>query len=125
MKLAKLIDQGFQSAVRVLLKQPLPLKTAYKLRGVVKRVDEELGRYEEVRKKALQKYGNKKEDGTLELTETNQVQFEPAKMQAFMMELGDLTNLDIDMPTIMINELGDDIVLSAEDLMNLEGLLVD
>lgn len=125
MKLARLVDQGFQGSVRTLLKQPLPLKTAYKLRGVVKKVEEELNRYEEVRKEALQKYGTKKEDGSLELTETNQVQFEPAKMQAFMTELSELTNLDIDVPTIMVNELGNDIVLSTEDLLNLEGLLVD
>ena len=125
MKLAKLIDQGFQSSMRVLLKQPLPLKTAYKLRGVVKKIEEELGKYDEIRREALNKYGKKKEDGTLELTETNQVQFEQDSMQAFLQDINELSSLDVDLPTVTVTELGDDLILSADDLINLDGLLVD
>jgi len=125
MKLAKLIDQGFQSSMRVLLKQPLPLKTAYKLRGVVKKIEEELGKYDEIRREVLNKYGKKKEDGTLELTETNQVQFEQDSMQAFLQDINELSSLDVDLPTVTVTELGDDLILSADDLINLDGLLVD
>ena len=126
MKLARLIDQGFQNSVRTLMKQPLPIKVAYKLRGVVKKAEEELNQYEEMRKEALQKYGKKKEDGSLDITETNNVQFETREsMQDFLKDIGDLTNLDVDMATISVEELGGDIKLSTEDLMNLDGLLVD
>jgi len=126
MKLARLIDQGFQNSVRTLMKQPLPIKVAYKLRGVVKKAEEELNQYEEMRKEALQKYGKKKEDGSLDTTETNNVQFETREsMQDFLKDIGDLTNLDVDMATISVEELGGDIKLSTEDLMNLDGLLVD
>ena len=126
MKLARLIDSGFQNSVRTLMKQPLPLKAAYKLRGVVKKAEAELTQYEEMRKEALQKYGKKKEDGTLDTTETNNVQFETQEtLQVFLKDIGDLTNVDVDMPAITLTELGDDIRLSTEDLMNLEGLIVD
>lgn len=126
MKLARLIDSGFQNSVRTLMKQPLPLKAAYKLRGVVKKAEAELTQYEEMRKEALQKYGKKKEDGTLDTTETNNVQFETQEtLQVFLKDIGDLTNVDVDMPAITLTELGADIRLSTEDLMNLEGLIVD
>jgi len=108
------------------MKQPLPLKAAYKLRGVVKKAEAELTQYEEMRKEALQKYGKKKEDGTLDTTETNNVQFETQEtLQVFLKDIGDLTNVDVDMPAITLTELGADIRLSTEDLMNLEGLIVD
>jgi hypothetical protein len=123
MKLARLIDPGFQKSITSLAKQSLPLKTAWLLRAVVKNVEGELIRYEELRKEALVKYGKKAEDGTVETDELHQVQFDQKGMQAFAADIGDLVNIEVDLPTITLAELGEEVKLSVEDIMNLDGLL--
>ncbi len=123
MKLARLIDPGFQKSIASLAKQSLPLKAAWLLRGVIKNVEEELERYEELRKEALIKHGKKAEDGLIETDELNQVQFDEKGMQAFAADIGSLVNIEINMPTITLAELGEEVRLNVEDIMNLEGLL--
>lgn len=126
MKLARLIDPEFQKALVALTKQQLPLKAAYKLRNVVKKVEQEFSTYEELRKGALDKYGKKKEDGSLETNEANNVIFSSKEeMISFIKELGDLTNEEVEIPTISVDELGEGVKISAEEITNLEGLLVD
>jgi hypothetical protein len=124
MKLARIIDPAFQRAVQVLLKQPLPLKTAYKLRGIIRKIDDELNKYEEVRKEALSRYGKKNANGTLDI-QNGIVQFEGDSMKEFLRGVNDLTSTDVEISTISIGELGDNLVLSAQDLILLEGLIVD
>jgi hypothetical protein len=124
-KLAKLIEKEFQEAVRLLLKQPLPLWAAFKMRGIIKKIDVELDNYEEVRRGALMKYGKKKEDGTLSMNEVGNIQFEQEDFRAFVKEMGELTAIEVELGTISLAELGDDIKLSTSDLMSLDDLLVD
>jgi hypothetical protein len=126
MKLARLIDPEFQKSLSSLTKEKLPLKVAYKLRNVLKKVEEQLNIYEDIRKEALNKYGKKKEDGTLETNEANNVIFASKEdMMGFLTELGDLTNLDVEMPTVAVDELGEAVQLSAEDIIHLDGFLID
>ncbi len=126
MKLARLIDPEFQKSLSSLSKQQLPLKVAYKLRNVLKKVEEEINIYEDLRKEALNRYGKKKEDGTLETNESNNVLFSSKEeMISFLKEIGELTSSEVEMPSISVDELGENIKLSAEDILNLDGFLVD
>jgi len=125
MKLAKLIDERLHHALTKLGSEPLPLKTAFRLKGITKIAREEYAKYEEVRKEALQRHGLKNEDGSLNVNEHNNVQFSAEGIKAFASELNDLTNMDIELPTLRIDELGDKIVLSVEELECLEGIIVE
>ena len=73
MKLSKIVDPQFQGAVKKLAAQELPLRTAFTLRGVIKSLNDELSKYDEVRNEALQKLGEKKEDGSLNIDERGSV----------------------------------------------------
>jgi len=124
MKLAKLIDPLFQKTMQTLLKQPLPIKTAFKLRGIIRKIDEEVSKYEDVRKDALNKHGKKNTDGTLDL-KAGVVQFEDGGANNFIKDISELTSMDIDLSTITIEELGEDLTLSTGDLIVLDGIIVD
>lgn len=124
MKLARLTDEKLQETLVKLGKQALPAKTAFKLKGIVKRVKEELTSYEELRKEALERFGKKKEDGSLEVDEKNNVQFDRVGMESFVLHLQELTALEVDLLTVKIDELGS-ASLTAEELEALDGLIVE
>jgi len=124
MKLARVTNPFFQSALSKLISQPLPLKVAFKLKGISAKVKEEFGKYEECRQAALQKYGNKGEDGKLDLKDNN-AQFTPENLEAFAKELNELGLTDVEVPSLKMSELGDKVELSADELTLLEDLVVD
>ena len=106
------------------MKQPLPLKTAFKLKGFVKKIDEELLKYEDVRKDILIRHGMKNPNGTVAI-KNGTVQFEGDGMKNFIKDINELTSIDIELGTISLKEIGDDIRLTTEDLTALDGFLVD
>jgi len=124
MKLARVTDQKFQAALQKLLKESLPLRTAFKLKGIAKRAQEELDKYEEVRKAAVERYGSKDENGNLIVLEEGTVKLEGENLNQFVKELSDLVNTEISIGTVSIDELGDKVNMSAEELLALEDLLV-
>lgn len=125
MKIGRLIDPRFQDVVRRLQTAHIPLKGAYKLKGVVKAIDEELKKYEELRKGAVEKYGKRDDGGALVVNENNSVQFEEAQGASFSTEMNELLALDVPMTKLSVGDLGDSMVLSVEDLFFIEGLLED
>jgi hypothetical protein len=125
MKLARIVDDKFHVALQKLANEPLPLKTAFKLKGISKAVKEEYSKYDEVRKEALQKHGQKNEDGTLKTDEKGNVAFDDNGLQGFVDEINELTSLEIDMGTVKISELGDNIKLTSNELDLLDGVIVE
>lgn len=123
MKLAKIVDEKFYIALEKLSVDALPLRTAFRLKGIMNIAKEESRKYEEVRKQALMKYGKKKEDGELVLDEKSCVQFDPEGLQAFATELNELGGLEIEVPKIKLSELGDNIIVTVEDLEALDGVI--
>jgi hypothetical protein len=120
MKLSNLIDPRFKSALTKLNQQQLPLKVAYKLKGTISRIDEEQKKYEEIRLSALTKYGKKAEDGTLVSDENGNVALEGEDASSFVKDLNDLLTLDIELPSFSVNELGDKVTMSSEELFLLD-----
>lgn len=125
MKLARLIDPEFQLALNKLAVADVPIRTAWKLKGVLKVVNEELAKYEEVRKDLLTKHGRKKEDGSLDLGEKNEVIFDKEEMILFGKAYAELTNIEIDIAQISVSELGNNIQITLTELMKLDGLIVE
>ena len=125
MKLARLTDQRFHATLRKLSAAPMPLRIAFKLKGVIAKVDEELRKFEEVRTGALAKFGKKDADGKLITKPDNTVEFEDGMLQEFAAELNDLGQTDIDLPTVKVAELGDKVELTVDELNLLDGVLVE
>jgi hypothetical protein len=125
MQLSKLNDVRFQVALNRLVTQQVPLRTAFKLKGIINKVNEELKKLEEVRQGALREYGTKTPEGDVVLDENGNVQFEPEKLELFVKELNDLGTTVVEIGTISLSELGDKVTLTADDAMALDGLLVE
>lgn len=123
MKLSRLIDPKFKASLTLLNSQKLPLKAAFKLKTIIKKIDEEYAKYDEVRLAALNQYGKKKDDGTLDLDQDGNVPLEGDNAQAFVKELADLVNLEVEIPSLSVSELGDSITISSDELMLLDFLV--
>lgn len=122
MKLNKLIHKDFINTLVKLTFAQMPAKSAFKLKGVVKKAEEELAKYEEVRKDALNRYGDKNEDGTLAVLNGN-VLFSDSNLENFQKELHELQLIEIEIPSLSIDDLGDKVNLSVQDLLILDGII--
>lgn len=125
MKLSKLVDPQYQSILRKLSTQDIPLRTAFKLRGIIKTGNDELNKYEEVRADALKRFGDKKEDGSLDVDEKGSVNLTGDNKQKFIDELNALLMVDINVGKIKLEELGDKASLTAHELLILDDLIVE
>jgi hypothetical protein len=125
MKLSTLIEPNFHTAVKKLISQDVPLSAAFKLKGIIKRCDEEIAKYEEVRKVALEKLGDRDEQGNLLQTENGSVKLSQGNMQKFAVELSALLSSEVDVGKLKISDLGDKVNLSMSDLLALGDLIAD
>jgi len=122
-KLARLLDNNLHTALNSLKSQKLPAKTAFALKGIQKRIDEELAKYEEVRQELLKNHGKKDEAGELVLDEHKNVLLE--NQEDFITEFNELVNTEIEIGTFSLASLGDKVELSGDDVTHLDGLLVE
>jgi hypothetical protein len=125
MKLGKLVDPNYQAILRKLAAQEIPLKTAFKLRGILKVGNDEFAKYEEVRGEALRRLGDKKEDGSLDADANGTVKLSDDNMKIFIDELNALLALDINAGSIKISDLGDKVLLTTQELMILDDLIIE
>lgn len=126
MKLSKLVDPQFQVALRKLASQEVPLKSAFKLKGMIKQVNDALAKYDEVRTDALKRYGTKDDSGELVLEENGKnVKLSEENAQAFVQELNDLLADDVEIGSLRISDLGNNLSLSTTELILLEDVILD
>ena len=125
MKLARLTDARFHTALAKLNAQPMPLRIAFKLKGISAKVAEELRKFEELRTSALERLGKKDAEGKVMTKPDGAVEFEPEQLKAFAAELNDLGSMDVDMPSVKVEELGDKVILTADELTHLDGVIVE
>lgn len=125
MKLARLSDARLHAVLRKLSSAPLPLRIAFKLKGVQSKVDEELGKYEEVRKSALEKFGKKGEDGKVLIKPDGNVEFDQDQLREFVAQMNELGQTEVEIPTLKVDDLGDRVQLSVDELTQLDGILVE
>jgi uncharacterized protein YnzC (UPF0291/DUF896 family) len=126
MKLNNIVSQAFQASFSKLMKQEkIPVKTAFKLRGVAKAVREECAKYEELRKQYIETYSMKDKKGN-QLTDTvnNQtgIKLRPDKVKEFNEKMVELGNIEVEIPQIRAEELGNEehLNLTPEDIFLLE-----
>ena len=125
MKLSKLIDPEFQNTLKKLAAQEIPLRTAFTLRGIIKSVNDELNKYDEVRTAALNQFGDKDADGKLILGEKNAVQINEENMKQFVAELNALLQTEVNVGSIKLSDLGDKASLTTSELITLDDLVTE
>lgn len=125
MKLARLTDARLYASLRRLSTQPLPLKIAFRLKGISAKIDMELKKFDEIRQAALEKFGKHDADGKLIVRDDGSVEFEPEMLQALAAELNEVGNEDVDVGSLKLDDLGDKVELTVDDLTILDGIIVE
>ena len=125
MKLARLTDARLHAVLRKLSAAPLPLRVAFKLKGISAKIDEEVKKFEAVRMEALEKAGKKDEAGKVVVKPDGNVDMDPDKLKEFIAQLNELGATEVELPTVKVDDLGDKVQLSVDDLSLLDGILVE
>ena len=127
MKLFILISQKFQDSFSKLLRQEkVPVKAAFKLRGIAKIVTENCEKYEDLYRQYANEFGERDANGdvitqmaTTPKGDQSVIVLDRSRITEYNQKLKDLGNLDVEIPTISIDELGEP-SLTPEDFVYLE-----
>ncbi len=120
--LGKVSQTGFTNTMELMLGQKLPIRTAFKVKTLVGIFNEELKKFNDIRKEILERHCDKNEDGTPKLENRN-YNFSPEKMLEVTKELNELSAIEVEFTPIKIDELGE-ISLTAQNLFDL-GEVID
>ena len=84
-------------------------RTAYQVARLLKKLESELATYNDTRIKLIERYAKKKEDGTYEVNERNEYQFTQENMQAYVGEINNLLQeqIEIDANPLKLDDLVD------------------
>jgi hypothetical protein len=124
MKLGIIVNEKFKNTVAKLLAQDTPIKTTLVLKGVVDLLNKELAQYEIERQALLKEHGSKNEKGELLVNEDRTVKFEKDKLAEYARAYNNLIDKDVPVPSLTVEELGEKVSLSYDDLQTLNGLVV-
>lgn len=123
--LAKIVSPSFRKSLDKLSSQELPLRAMFKLKGIVRQLRDELTKWDELQLETAQKYADKdyatgkpiieKSDG-----KTSYYKMEHDSMLKFASEMGDLARLEIDIPEVSYQDLGNTVKLTTDDIVELE-----
>jgi len=118
MKITLAEIKTLETSLSKIFEKDLNIKIAYRLGQLLKRLSEEMKTLEEHRVELVKKHGTVDE-------ETKQVSVAPENTPAFYKELGELMNIDIDIPfeAIPLADFGD-IELSAADVLKLSDKII-
>jgi hypothetical protein len=116
------------NSLSILTKEKLPVKTAYKLVKLLKKIDEEYKIFIEQRSKIINEYSEKDDKGNIIVNKDNDTNSIPIKNEFIKqceLELKELYQIsfDIDFSLILIDELGE-IKFSMEDLYILDKFFI-
>jgi hypothetical protein len=126
MKLGLISNPKFQEALIKLTEKEIPITLAFTLKGILKKVKEELEKYNSLKKELVEKYSKKDENGkVLNGKQEGSIQLEEATVQDFWKNILELDAMDVEMPKIDIKAFGNKLEISVIDLLLLEELLKD
>lgn len=125
MKLSQIINLETKQALLRLSEQKLSIKTAYKLKTILKSIDEEINKYEQIRLDLLHQFGNKDASGQLEIDANNNVVIEPDKMKEFLKKHNELLDLDVELGSISLSEFDNQVKISTKDMLVIGDIIVE
>lgn len=92
-----------QDTLQKLSHQPLPGRAAFQIGRLLKKLEEVLASYNEVRVKLIEKYAKKNEDGMFEVNDNNEYQFTAENMQAYVSEINSVIADEVEVEARPIN----------------------
>jgi predicted nucleotidyltransferase len=108
-----------EASIMELSKTVLPINIGYRLGKFIKKIASELKEFEESRVKLVTKYG-------VEDPETKNIQVPKEKTEEFMKEFQELLSIEVDLEWDQLDlsgiEIGKEIKLNTQDILNLEWL---
>lgn len=122
MKMSVFVNENFLNAFGDLMGQDLPIKTAYSLKKIQKKLQEENERFDELRKELVTKHATKNENGEPEVDEVGNVKLEKEVIEEFNKGYNELLDIDFESDSVSLDDLGD-IKLSAAKLVMLDDLI--
>ncbi|NDC23725.1 MAG: hypothetical protein EBZ49_06295 [Proteobacteria bacterium] len=123
MKLASIVNPKFTVCFDKLLKEELPILTAYKLKKITSIVESEQKKFEELRQELVKKFSKKNKKGEPHKNEGGFYSVDKDKMEDFLKELKTLLDVEVEVPKIKISDLGNELKISAEQAIALDGIL--
>lgn len=124
MKIGKLVEPEFKKTLKKLSKEKIPVKAAFKLKGILLKVEDEAAKYEELRLEYLSKYADKDAKGDMIMNELGNAQITPENLAQFYKDMNELKEVEVDLESLSVSELGDKAEMSADDLIVLSGIVV-
>lgn len=123
MLLQTALNREFTEAASRLAAEPIPIRTAFKLKKLIAQINSEVQLYHEVRIEKLRAHAVLDEQGDIITLEDGNAKMTPEGHVAFISEMSDLGETKLSIEPLSIDELGD-ITISVLDLTILEGLIV-
>ena len=88
--------QDMYIGLRNIVSKRVPIKMSFIINRNLKKMEEVVKDIDENRQKLLEKYGEKKKDGTLNIDENGNVAVEKSKTVNYLMELSEIMSAEID-----------------------------
>lgn len=85
-----------QEVLQKLSQQPLPGRAAFQIGRLLKKLEEVLTSYNDVRLKLVEKYARKDADGNFDLNDKNEYQFTAENMQAYVNEINTMISDEVE-----------------------------
>jgi D-lyxose ketol-isomerase len=83
----------------VMSNKEMPIKTSFKVARIAKELDKEYQLFNETRRKAIETYGEKDENGELKIDDKGNVALIPDKIETFSAEMNELLNNEVSLNT--------------------------
>lgn len=122
MQLSKIIDPRFNESLKLLMSVKFPIATTLKVKQVILDIRREFTLYEQSKKDLIQKHGNKKPDGSLDIDQDGKVEFAGAAADAFMASINAILKQEVEINKVPISELAN-LSISVEQLSLLEDII--
>jgi len=121
MKLGSLVQQQFTDSFKTLMSMSgIPPKTAFAIRGIAKKIADEVAKYEELRKQYITEAAVKDANGKL-IHEGTGIKMDPEKIAPMEQKFKELGDLDVKLSEVIYSDLGEAASrLTPENLFRLE-----
>lgn len=124
MRIAKLLTPEFNRAFKTLMQaKGLPVRTSYKLATIGRVIRSALEDYEASRQSIIHSYAEKDEHGNVKVEKVGEqtiAKIPTGLVQEVNAKINDLTDIDVQIKPLDVNDLGDVDAVTPEDLMHLE-----
>lgn len=129
LKLKTIINPDFSWAMSTIMNSAVPAKAAYWLSRIFKKVQAHEKEYNEVRINTLKKYCEPAEEGAqtpFKVNDKNEAVFKSKTDENhFRVELEDLLEQEVEVPTLAFNLLGDECLIESRILVILDDIIVE